>query len=73
MSIDLIKRIQPINRISRAKHSTEDPNERRRRQLLLTYGYKSSTTNHTQPFGQVIKDVVEISEEGKRAAGIRYQ
>lgn len=62
----IIPRVQPIERLPRSKHSTEDPNERRRRQLLLTYGYKA-TAETPSAFSRVLRDTVEISEEGRRA------
>lgn len=62
----IIPRVQPIERLPKSKHSTEDPNERRRRQLLLTYGY-NATAETPSAFSRVLRDTVEISEEGRRA------
>lgn len=68
MTINLISRVHPIDRLPRSKHSTEDPNERRRRQIVLAYGY--STPNpapKSTTFRRVIRDTVEISAEGRAA------
>lgn len=67
MNMNLITRIESVAAIPRSKHATEDPNERRRRQLLLTYGYKTTATENKQTFSRVIQDTVEISEEGRKA------
>ncbi len=61
MNINLIARVQPIDRLPKSKHSTEDPNERRRRQLGLVYGCTHTT------FKQVLRNTTEISEEGRVA------
>lgn len=69
MTMNLIPRIQSVQRMPNSKHSTEDPNERRRRQLILTYGYSSYSSSNAEssrsPFN--FRDTVEISEEGKLA------
>lgn len=63
----IIPRVQPVNSLPKSKHSTEDPNERRRRQLLLTYGYRNKTvTENAHAFKRVLQDTVEISEEGRK-------
>lgn len=68
----LIQRVQPIEHTPKSKHSTEDPNERRRRQLALTYGYKKSTvTDATPTFSRVLQDTLEISEEGRANSELR--
>lgn len=68
MNINLISRIQPIDRLPRSKHSTEDPNERRRRQIILAYGYSApNPTPKSTTFSRVLRDTVEISAEGRAA------
>lgn len=61
MNMNLIPRVKAIDSLPKSKHSTEDPNERRRRQLGLVYGCTHST------FSQVLQNTIEISEEGKGA------
>lgn len=67
MTMNLIPRVSPVNSIPHSKHCTEDPNERRRRQLRLVYGYSA---NKTVSAGSVSSrpayDTVEISEEGRK-------
>lgn len=67
MNMNLIQRVTPITPSTRSKHSTQDPNERRRRQLLLAYGYapKTTTTDTPSSFSRVLHDTVEISEAGR--------
>lgn len=60
MTMNLIPPVSPVNSLPRSKHSTEDPNERRRRQLMLTYGVKSTVSKRHSC------DTVEISSEGRR-------
>lgn len=62
MNINLITRVQPIDRLPKSKHSTEDPNERRRRQLGLVYGCTRTTA-----FSRALRDTIEISKEGRAA------
>lgn len=69
MTMNLIPRVSPVNSMPRSKHSTEDPNERRRRQLMLTYGYSAknkATATKDSAFRRILHDTVEISEEGRR-------
>lgn len=67
MNMNLIQRVTPITPLTRSKHSTQDPNERRRRQLLLAYGYspKAGTIKDNPTFGRVLRDTVEISDAGR--------
>lgn len=68
MTINLISRVQPIDRLPRSKHSTEDPNERRRRQIVLAYGYSApNPVPQSTAFSRVFRDTVEISAEGRAA------
>lgn len=68
MSMNLIQRVTPITPSTRSKHSTQDPNERRHRQLLMAYGYspKAGTMHKDNPtFSRALRDTVEISEAGR--------
>lgn len=66
MNMNLIQRVTPITPSARSKHSTQDPNERRRHQLVLAYGYKAVTPTQDNPtFGRALRDTVEISDAGR--------
>lgn len=68
MIMSSIKRISAIESIPHSKHSTEDPNERRRRQLMLVHGYSpKNIQNNNSAFNKVMRDTVTISEEGMAA------
>lgn len=62
-----IRPVVPVNQLPKSKHSTEDPNERRRRQLLLTYGYNTGleVAERKKSFKDVLHDTLEVSEKGK--------
>ena len=65
MTMNLIPRIQPVERAPCSKHSTEDPNERRRRQLILTYGYSGYPSSDSSHSSSDFRNTLEVSEEGK--------
>lgn len=64
MSMNLIQKVQPIHPITASRNPMQDPNERRRRQLLLVH--QASEKTKVKTFQRVLQDSIEISEEGRK-------
>lgn len=62
MNMNLIQRVQAIHSSTASRNPMEDPNERRRRQLLLVH----QASTDSKPFRRVLQDSIEISEEGRK-------
>lgn len=58
MNMDLIKRVESAAPSTNSKHSTQDPNERHRRQLLLTHcnSQKDKMRTETPTFSEILKE-----------------
>lgn len=64
MNINLNKRIQPVSSSNKSKHSTEDPNENRRRQLGLVHECTASkNVSKSTDFSSILRNTIESAKK----------